>query len=68
MEFADDHVTAMKERFQGPLENSGMTCSKVELLDEWPDLIIKQNPVIGTLHNESFQDLALYVFISTNQM
>ena len=55
IEFADDHVTTMKERFQMPFENSGMTCSEADLLDEWPDLIIKHNQVIGTFHNESFQ-------------
>ena len=39
LEFADDHIISLKDRFEIPLGNAGLQCSEVELLDEWHDLL-----------------------------
>ena len=39
LEFADDGVINMFERFQTPLKKAGLNCNEAELLQQWHDLI-----------------------------
>ena len=39
LEFADEHISSLYNRFLVPLQNSGMTCTESNLHDEWHDLV-----------------------------